>query len=66
MLLAKVTWELLYLRMRHLRWHGDWKRFSESLEHKMLKYGHKYQFFGGLHDFRFASFAKNLKGENDE
>ena len=32
----------------------------------MLKYGHKYQFFGGLHDFRFASFAKNLKGENDE
>ena len=29
-LLAKVIWELLYLRMRQRRWPCEWKRFLES------------------------------------
>ena len=41
-------------------------RFPERLEHEMLKYDHKYQFFMVSSIFRFASFAKKLKWENDE
>ena len=41
--------DLLYLRMRQMRWHG------EKLEREMLKCGHKYQFFGGSTIFRFNS-----------
>ena len=44
---GEVTWELLYLRMRQLRWHGDCNNFPETLAHVMLKYGHKYYFFLG-------------------
>ena len=40
--------------------------FPESLEHEMLKYGHKYRFLAVSSIFRFVSFAKNFKGEDDE